>query len=703
MSRSVRSTVLVLLALAAALLLAPAALAATAQSRPPSPALPPGAEPAIRAAVGGATRAGALPPLSFISASAGTKLSPTGGVGGDDIGTAVAVSGSVIAVGAPYHTSAGIASGVVYIFTRLNGVWTQTQEIAPADGADNDVFGGALDLQGDTLVVGSPNHNGDASRSGALYVYKNIAGVWTAQQELSVPASATSAFLGESVHLDGDQLIAGADGVWNSSPGAAYIFTRSSGVWSQSAELDPSADSDPLNMGFAVALSGDTAMAGSWTAGAFEGRVWVFTRSGTTWSQSQVISGPAGKRGQLGGRLILSGDTAFVTANSETVGANEWQGAVHVLKRTGATWSEVQLLTLDGGVAGEELGYGSALSGSTLLLTTLGADFTAGTWNGKGYVFVDKGGTWVRQSPVLTAGDVPAAAMFGYAAGLDGGTAAIGAPSLYDPTWPGAAYTYDLTAVVTPTVTGGHGSVSPATAQTVPLGGTPTFTFVPEAGYAVDAVTLDGAEVAMTGDNQYTFAPVYTEHALSVGFYNAAGPATTISGARGWSRRPVSLKFSATPATDGKPVAYTEYKVGEGSWTKGDAKTIRRQGQTKVWARAVDTRGNVGPQATAVVAIDGTRPVVTAYGRPKSWTGGFTRFRFRVKDAATSTVHAVLVVTRYHVPIQQYDLGDVPTGKQVTRRAKLGLGVGTWSWRIMVRDPARNRGICSWRFLDVLP
>jgi hypothetical protein len=704
MSRSARTTLLVLLVLAATLLLAPAALAAATPTLPPSPAVPQGAAPAIRAAVGGgATHAGAVPPLSFISASAATKLAPTDGVDGDEIGYAVAVSGAVIAVGAPGHSGGGVASGVVYIFTRLNGVWSQTQELAPAAGRAGDSFGFSLDLQGDTLIVGAPGRDGDASISGAVYVYKDIAGVWTEQQELTVPASTTSSALGRSVDLDGDQLAAGADGLWSVSAGAAYIFTQSSGVWSQSAELDPSADSDPLNMGYAVALSGDTAMAGSWVAGAFEGRVWVFTRSGTTWSQSQVISGPVGKRGQFGGRLILSGDTAFVTANSETVGANEWQGAVHVLKRTGSAWSEVQLLTLDGGVAGEEFGFGTSLSGSALLVTTLGADFTAGTWSGKGYVYVDKGGTWERQSPMLKADDVPPAAMFGYAAALDGGTAVIGAPNPYSPPSPGGAYTYDLTALVTPTVTGGHGSVTPATAQAVALGATPSFTFSPETGYLVDAILVDGGEVAMMGTGQYTLAPVYVDHALTVSFYNAAGPTTTVSGPHTWSRRPVTLRFAATPATDGKPVAYTEYKVASGSWKKGVAKTISRQGQTRVWARSVDTRGNVGLTVVAVVGIDSTRPVVTGYGRPKGWTGGDTRFRFKVKDAATGTVHAVLVVTRYHVPIKQYDLGDVPTGKAITRRAALGLGVGAWSWRVMVRDPAGNRGLGSWRFLDVLP
>ena len=111
MSKAIRSTLLVLLSLTAALLLAPAALAAATPTLPPSPAVPQGAAPAIRAAVGGGlagTHASALPPLNFISASAATKLAPTGGLDGDLIGSDVAVSGSVIAVGAPLHNGAGV-------------------------------------------------------------------------------------------------------------------------------------------------------------------------------------------------------------------------------------------------------------------------------------------------------------------------------------------------------------------------------------------------------------------------------------------------------------------------------------------------------------------------------------------------------------------------------------------------------------------
>ena len=74
---------------------------------------------------------------------------------------------------------------------------------------------------------------------------------------------------------------------------------------------------------------------------------------------------------------------------------------------------------------------------------------------------------------------------------------------------------------ITPSVVGGlagHGTISPDTAQTVADGATPTFTFSPAANYHVEAVTVDGSPVSMTGANAYTFPAVGADHAISVEF-----------------------------------------------------------------------------------------------------------------------------------------------------------------------------------------
>jgi hypothetical protein len=95
------------------------------------------------------------------------------------------------------------------------------------------------------------------------------------------------------------------------------------------------------------------------------------------------------------------------------------------------------------------------------------------------------------------------------------------------PTTSAAGMLTPATFVITPAVDGGHGSVTPASPQSVGAGATPTFTFAPNAGYVVFKVLVDGAAVIPTTATTYTFAPVTTDHTLTVSFAPALGGLTT--------------------------------------------------------------------------------------------------------------------------------------------------------------------------------
>lgn len=180
-------------------------------------------------------------------------------------------------------------------------------------------------------------------------------------------------------------------------------------------------------------------------------------------------------------------------------------------------------------------------------------------------------------------------------------------------------------------------------------------------------------------------------------------PSTIVRGCPGdWVRKPVLLRFVATPAPGGAPVAYTEYSVAGGKWVRGTSVTIKRQGVTTVRYRSVDTVGTVEATRSCKVRLDSIAPVVVCYGRPLAWQGGMLRFAYKVTDASGSVITR-LAITRYHKPIKQYALGSNPTGRRVVNAVRCDLGVGTWSWRVVAFDRAGNRGIASWRYLDVVP
>ncbi len=264
----------------------------------------------------------------------------------DSFGWSVAVAGDTVVVGATGEDSSTTGvnstpnesaanSGAVYVFVRSAGVWTQQAYLKPAavgttQAGDN--FGYSVAVSGDTVVVGAvyedssttgvnstPNDSGGiVFNSGAAYVFVRSAGVWTQQAYLKPAAVGTTQAddrFGRSVAVSGDTVVVGADsedssttGV-NSTPnesaadsGAAYVFVRSAGVWTQQAYLKPAAVGTTQagdGFGISVAVSGDTVVVGadsedSSTTGVnstpnegapASGAAYVFVRSGTAWSQ----------------------------------------------------------------------------------------------------------------------------------------------------------------------------------------------------------------------------------------------------------------------------------------------------------------------------------------------------------------------------------------------------------------------------------
>ena len=131
--------------------------------------------------------------------------------------------------------------------------------------------------------------------------------------------------------------------------------------------------------------------------------------------------------------------------------------------------------------------------------------------------------------------------------------------------------------------------------------------------------------------------------------------------------------------------------------------TIRSQGATRVSYRSVDTAGDVEAAQVCTIRVDSVPPAVSDRGHPVSWQGGAARFHFRVTDRATGTVRARLVITRYGHPARVFSLGRVATGEWLVAGVRCGLPVGTWNWRVVVRDLAGNRGVGHRRALEVYP
>ncbi|MBU6413629.1 MAG: FG-GAP repeat protein [Planctomycetes bacterium] len=194
--------------------------------------------------------------------------------------------------------------------------------------------------------------------------------------QLLHPSGAGGDRFGQAVAIDGDTMIVGApnDAVGgNAFQGSAYVFTRSGTTWTQQAQLQASGGEAFDEFGISVSLSGDTALVAAYRddvgANGNQGSAYVFTRSGSMWTLQAQLTATGGAAGDnFGVSVALAGDTALVGAYLDSVGANSQQGSAYVFTRSGTTWTQQAQLTASGGAANDQFGFAVALSGDTALL-----------------------------------------------------------------------------------------------------------------------------------------------------------------------------------------------------------------------------------------------------------------------------------------------------------------------------------------------
>ncbi len=338
---------------------------------------------------------------------------------GDWFGYSVAVSGNTVVVGAPQEDSSSLgvnstpnelaagSAGAAYVFSQTGGVWSQEAYLKPAavgpGGQAGDHFGFSVAVSGDTVVVGA-----------------------IAEDSASTGVNSTP-----------------VEGATDS--GAAYVFIRSGGVWSQQAYLKPGAvgaSQASDEFGWSVAISGDTMAVGAYNEASSTtginsspnelapgaGAAYVFVRSGGVWNQQAYLKpaavGTSQANDHFGAAIAVSGDTVVVGAfqeDSSSTGINSTPnevaggaGAAYVFVRSGGVWSQQAYLKPavvgPGGQAGHLFGTSVAVSGDTVAVgadhessSTLGINSTpndgAGS-SGAVYVFTRNAGVWSQQAYV---------------------------------------------------------------------------------------------------------------------------------------------------------------------------------------------------------------------------------------------------------------------------------------------------------------
>ena len=249
-------------------------------------------------------------------------------------GDAVALSGATILIGA-YNTTVGENpyQGAAYVFTLEGGSWTQTQKLVADDGIGGDDFGNAVALDGERALIGAFYGSGTVGQSGAAYVFEGSGSSWKQTAKLVPDDGALFDSFGSAVALAGDSALVGslyAQIGDNSGQGAVYAFDLAAGHWSQTQKLVPSDGAASDALGNAIARDGDRVLVGANAANGYVGAAYLFARSDTGWGELGKLVASDGVSGDgLGYTVALSGNTALAGAPLKMVGANSSQGAVY--------------------------------------------------------------------------------------------------------------------------------------------------------------------------------------------------------------------------------------------------------------------------------------------------------------------------------------------------------------------------------------
>jgi FG-GAP repeat len=416
-------------------------------------------------ACGAAVLAGlvVVPPAIYASGyTQSSEVVASNGSATDTFGYAVALAGggSTALVGAPFING---LTGEAYAFTPSGTTWSQQAGLVAGDGALTDTFGSAVALSnsGSIALIGAP---GKSAATGAAYFDSRSGSTWTQAQEL--PGTAASGF-GVSVSLssDGSTALVGAN-LAGTSAGAAYVYEFSGGTWSLQQQLTPtvaSAAGDQFGDSVSLSSDGSTALVGAPDASTAAGTAYVFTRSGTTWTQQQQINAAIPAGGDMfGSSVSLSGDATTALIGTDGAGTNK--GTAYVFTH-GATWTQQAQISAADGATGDQFGASVSLDGNGNT-AVVGAPQRS-SLSGAAYIFSRSGTTWT-QAQELTAGDAAADHLFGksVATSTDGNTILIGEDSK---STAGAAYFFVApTASPSPSPTA---SVLPAVPPTGAAGG----------------------------------------------------------------------------------------------------------------------------------------------------------------------------------------------------------------------------------------
>lgn len=291
-------------------------------------------------------------------------------------------------------------SSSLIIFTRSGSTWTQQTSIAPTSGVGGVTItasgiASSVNLNmtddGSRFIAGAVN-------SASAYVYVRTGSTWALEQEFTTPLVGYEQDFGWAADISGDGNYIIISDRQAQSPyygGQAWVWSRSGSTWTLQATLTQPSGASNYGMDAKINKDGTYAIVGDWTHGSDAGRVHVWKRTGTSWAIETILTSSDLATGDRFGEFVDINDAGDYVAVAATYDddAGTTSGSVYVFSRSGSTWTQQAKLVPAGRVNPYRWGKHVSIDGSGTFIVSYILD-NGGTNDNDAIVFTRSGSSW---------------------------------------------------------------------------------------------------------------------------------------------------------------------------------------------------------------------------------------------------------------------------------------------------------------------
>ncbi|MCK5074974.1 MAG: hypothetical protein KAR38_01305, partial [Calditrichia bacterium] len=296
-----------------------------------------------------------------------TLLNPDFSEGNDAYGHSVAINNDYAIVGAYRDSENGTYAGAAYIFKYTGNSWEQQVKLTASDGENWDWFGSSVAIDGNRVVIGARNANGSF---GAVYIYHFDGINWIEEAGFSEYSAGEGGRLGKAIAIQGDMVLAGATQFLDSTDydqsGAVYVYQYNGSSWERQ-QVFLAEDHEPnAYFGNSIDIDGDQVIIGAYEDGSGDftdhGAAYIFKYNGTLWEQ----------QAKLTAAYIASytsfGTSVAIEGNIVVIGTEEGygSGSAYIFEFNGSSWEQVVKFMPE--VPGKRFGQSVAIHNNTIVI-----------------------------------------------------------------------------------------------------------------------------------------------------------------------------------------------------------------------------------------------------------------------------------------------------------------------------------------------